>query len=248
MAGVKVLARRVAADEAIAVERGFFRIGAISIVVGTLIGLIAASFHGGSHPSDLEAALPEYAANKYWELVHLSQFLGELLVLFGLAALCRSMRETGSANFARLGMIVAIVAQAIYACNQAVDGVAIKFLAQAWVNAPLAEKAGALRLADAVRHIEIGTSSLWVLNQAIALMLFSVAILLGRSYPKPLGWVGIVIGAGLIAGAFDLAINGFAFAGMLGFVGMAASSLSGLWILVIGFYLWRNSALFATGW
>ena len=247
MAGVKVLARGIAADETIAAERDFFRIGAISIIVGTLVGLVAASFHGGSHPSDLEAALPEYAANKYWELVHLSQFLGELLVLFGFAALCRSMTEAASANLARLGMIVAIVAQAVYACNQAVDGVAIKFVAQTWVNAPLAEKADALRLADVVRHIEIGTSSLWVLTRGTVQVLFGVAILLGQSYPKLLGWVGIVIGAGLIAGAFDLALNGFAFAGILGVIGMAASSLSGLWIIVTAFILWRKSAVGAIG-
>ena len=247
MAGAKVLARGVAADEAIAAERGFFRIGAISIIVGTLIGLVAASFHGGSHPSDLEAALPEYAANKYWELVHLSQFLGDLLVLFGFIALYRSMTEAASASFARLGVVVVIVAEAVYACNQALDGIAIKFVAQAWVSAPLAEKADALRLADAVRHIEIGTSSLWVLNHAIALMLFSVAILLGQSYPRFLGWAGIVIAVGLIAGALDLALNGFAFTGILGFAGIVASSLSGLWILVIAFYLWRKSAVVATG-
>lgn len=164
-------------------------------------------------------------------------------MLFGFVALYRSMAEAASANFARLGLAVALVAQAIYACNQAVDGVAIKFVAQAWVNAPLAERADALRLADAVRHIEIGTSSLWVLNRAIVQILFGAAILFSRSYPRLLGWASIAIGAGLLAGAFDLAINGFAFAGVLGLVGMTASSLSGLWIIAMAFFLWRKAAV-----
>jgi hypothetical protein len=47
-----------------------------------------------------------------------------------------------------------------------------------------AEKEDAFRLADAGRHIEIGTSSFWVLCVGITLLSFGVAIALGRAYPR----------------------------------------------------------------
>jgi hypothetical protein len=47
MTGTKELAGGIASDHAIAAERIFLRFCAASIVVGTVIGLAAGTFHGG---------------------------------------------------------------------------------------------------------------------------------------------------------------------------------------------------------
>jgi hypothetical protein len=225
-------------------ERALLRMGAISIVVGVLLGLGVGAFHGGSQPWDLEATLPLYAANRWWGLVHLSQFVADVLLLFGFFALYRSLATTAeglSTAMARLGMILAVVAEAIYGVNQAVDGIANKFVAEQWVSAPLAEKAEAFRIADAVRHIEIGTSSIWVLTGGISLLLFGLAIALGRTYPSLFGWAGIVLGLAQIPHSVNVAQHGFELAGFLGAAGIAVSYIEGLWTLALAVFLWRRA-------
>src|SRR5690349_6103033 len=125
-------------------ERALLRMGAASTVLGMLLGTVAGVFHGGgAQPNDLQATLPEYAANDVWELVHLVQFVADVSVLVGFFALYRSIAATGegvSAALARLGIVVAVVAEGIYGVNQAVD-IANKFTAQQWLSAPPADQA-----------------------------------------------------------------------------------------------------------
>ena len=206
-------------------------------MLGLVLGIVFGAFHGGGgEPNNLQSTLPHYAANNYWELVHLGQFVADILLLVGFIALYRSITEGVSATLARLGIIVAVVAEGIYGVNQAVDGVAIKFVAQQWMSAPLPEKADALRVAEAVRHIEIGTSSLWTLTSGIVLLLFGLAIALGRAYPRPLGWAAIGLGAIEVGYSLDLARNGFAGSPLA-----MATLLIGPWTLALAFNLWRKA-------
>jgi hypothetical protein len=229
--------RNIAEGLAIHPERTLLRIGAVSSVLGLALGIVAGAFHGGGgQPNDLQATLPQYAANNHWELVHLGQFVADILLLVGLIALYRSITQGVSATLARLGIIVAVVAEGIYGVNQAVDGVAIKFVAQQWVSAPLTEKADAFRIAAAVRHIEIGTSSLWTLTSGIVLLLFGLAIALGRAYPRSLGWAAIALGAIEVGYSLDLARNGFAGSPLA-----MATLLMGPWTLVLAVCLWRKA-------
>jgi len=102
----------------------------VSSVLGLVLSVVAGAFHGGGgQPNDLQATLPHYAVNNYWELVHLGQFVADVLILVAFVAVYRSLTEGISATLARLGIIVAVVAEAIYGVNQAVDGIAIKFVA-----------------------------------------------------------------------------------------------------------------------
>jgi len=229
-------------------DAALFRMGAISMVLGLLLGIGVSPFHGGTPPEDLQAVLPQIAANDYWVVVHLAQFVGDVLMLFGFVALYRSIIEgasTGaSAALARMGIVVAVVAEGVYAVNLAVDGIANKFVAQEWVSAAPAEKADAFRLADAVRHIEIGTSSLWALSWGITLLLFGLALALGRAYPRFLGWIAIAVGASQVVSALSLAYNGFpgpSSEGPLTLVFMATSLIALPLTLLIAFFLWRKA-------
>jgi hypothetical protein len=229
-------------------DAALFRMGAISMVLGLLLGIGVSPFHGGTPPEDLQAILPQIAANDYWVVVHLAQFVGDVLMLFGFVALYRSIIEGASTGaspaLARMGIVVAVVAEGVYAVNQAVDGIANKFVAQEWVSAAPAEKADAFRLADAVRHIEIGTSSLWALSWGITLLLFGLALALGRAYPRFLGWIAIAVGASQVVSALSLAYNGFpgpSSEGPLILVFMATSLIALPLTLLIAFFLWRKA-------
>ena len=141
------------------VERSLLRIGAVSVILGVTFFSVSGAFHGGHQPDDLVATLPQYATNANWIVVHLGQFLGLFMVVGGLVGLYRSITLGPGAALAQLGFVAAVVAISVYAANQAVDGIDIKFVAKEWVDAPAAEKEVAFRVAEAVRHIEIGLTS-----------------------------------------------------------------------------------------
>jgi len=189
------------------------------------------------HPGNLSATLPVYAANRIWELVHIAQFLGYLLLLLGLLAVYRSMHDGRSGTIARIGFVTAVVATAIFGVNQAVDGVAVEFVADQWVSAPTPQKAETFRIANAVRHVEIGTTSFSQLTFGLALLLNGLALALARSHPRLLGWAGMVLGGVYVAAGVLVAHNGFT---VVGFTAMAGIGLA-FWFLFLGFILWRKA-------
>jgi hypothetical protein len=218
-------------------ERTLLRIGAVSAILGVITLFVADTFHGGHDPADLEATLPEYAANANWEVVHIGQFLGYALVLISLVALYRSITEGRGVALARLGYVTVVLATAVYAVNQAVDGVAVKFVADEWVSAPAAEQANAFRVAQAVRHIEIGLSSFAQLILGAAFFLYGLAIALSDVYPKWLGWAAVVVGIGWVVLGLLVAHNGFTQVDLTISVGV----LLALWVLVLAVFLWRKA-------
>lgn len=220
-------------------ERTLLRIGAVSAILGVITIFVANAFHGGNHPDDLEIVLPQYAVNANWEVVHVGQFLGYALVFVALVALYRSIAEGRGAELARLGYVTAILATAIFAVNQAVDGVAVKYdVADEWVSASAAEKATALRVAEAVRHIEIGFSSFAELTLGAAHLLYGLAIGLSGAYPRRLGWAAVVVGIGWIVFGMLVVRKGFTQATLATVV----STLLALWVVVLGVFLWRKAA------
>jgi hypothetical protein len=155
------------------------------MIAGPVIAIVAGRFHGGVDPQDLMGVLPQYAANPYWKVVHLGQFLG-LLVLVG--ALMLVLNDLGRTSpLATLGAVAAIVAASSYAANQAVDGVAIQFVARLLVEAPAQERAMALGIADAVRYVEQGLSGMTAINLGIALALLGGAIISSGALASSLG-------------------------------------------------------------
>jgi len=209
----------------------------VSSALGIVVLFAAEAFHGGHEPGNLPATLPVYAANSVWEIVHIGQFLGYLLLLVGLVALCRSIGEGAGAAVAWLGFVVAVVSVAIYGANQAVDGVAIKFVAEQWVDAPAAQKADAFRLANAVRHAEIGLTSFSQLTLGLALLLSGLATALDRTYPRLLGWTAMALGGLYVVAGMLVAHNGFT---VVGFTATAGLGLA-LWFLFLAVSLWRKA-------
>ena len=217
------------------------RLGAAAGSLGVVTFFVATAFHPGHDPGNLQAVMPEYAADPNWLTVHLAQFAGIALSAVALIALAWSLgRGRGkSAALAHLGLVATVVALAVYAVNQAVDGVGIKFVADSWVGASPAERPGALLVADAIRHLEIGTTSLFELNLGIALILLGLALGWSAAYPTWLGVVAIVDGVGGITVALLLASRGFDVS--TSGLAMAVTYVVGLWILTLAVVLWRQS-------
>jgi hypothetical protein len=179
--------------------------------------------------------LPEYAANPYWKAVHLGQFLGLLLIVGALMLVLNDLRR--ASPLATLGSVAEVVAASSYVANQAVDGVAIQFVARVFVEAPAQERAMALSIAEAVRHIEQGLSGMVAINLGIALALLGGAIISSRGLPSWLGWTAALVGAAQLVIGMTIYFLGFSQHVLAFWAGVSLL----IWMLAASVVLWRRS-------
>jgi len=211
------------------------RFASVLMIAGPVIAIVAGRFHGGVDPQNLVGVLPQYAANPYWKVVHLGQFLGLLLIVGALMLVLNDLRR--ASPLATLGSVAAVVAASSYAANQAVDGIAIQFVARAFVEAPAQERAMALSIAEAVRHIEQGLSGMVAINLGIALALLGGSIILSRALPSWLGWTAALAGAAQLVTGISLYFLGFSQHVLAFWAGVSLL----IWMLAAAVVLWRRS-------
>jgi len=113
----------------------------------------------GADPNQAIAAFAEYAADRLWVASHLTQLAGLALIVAALLLLGQQLRAGSAAAWAAIAAGAAIVSLAVAVVLQAVDGIALKLMVDAWAAAPAAQKEGIFHAAFAVRQIEIGLAS-----------------------------------------------------------------------------------------
>lgn len=199
------------APAAVQLDRRSRRTGAAMAFAGFLLQLVASSQHPGTTPPNESAAVyREYAASGAWTMVHLGQFAGGLLVALALVFIARSLPRTGVAGaLAFVGGLAAAIWAGIFAVQMAVDGFALKAAIDAWAAAPPADRAAAFLVAESVRSIEKGLSSLFHLMNGTAILMLGLAVAIGRTFPAWLGWFGTAAGVGYILGGIATAHTGF---------------------------------------
>jgi hypothetical protein len=92
-----------------------------------------------------------------------------------------------------------------------------------------------LRVAEAVRHIEIGLTSFAEFTWGVALLLFGAAIVMSLIYPAWMGWAAIVVGCTWVGVGLLVAHNGFADIVPT----MVATGLLGVWLIALAVSMWR---------
>src|SRR5215217_8228435 len=142
-------------------DRSLLRLSATLVVIGEVLFAIVTLFHPDGPANNHRAVFAEYASSASWTAVHLGQFVGMAVIIAGLLVLyfALDIRPGGAAWVARLGAVSAAVALGLYAVLQAVDGVALKQVVDAWARAPEAEKAARFASAETIRWLEWGTRS-----------------------------------------------------------------------------------------
>jgi uncharacterized membrane protein (DUF485 family) len=216
------------------------RLGAAAAIAGALLLVPATMLHPmGADPSDAAAAFAEYADDKRWVASHLGQFFGVVLMFVGLTAFADTLRESPWAWLARLGVYFGVAALAGAAVLQAVDGVALKRMVDAWAAAPVDQRQSALSASLAVRHIEIGAAAYSRLLYGIAVSAFSCASVASAKYPNWLACLGLAGGLGTFVAGILTAYTGFSATTMA--VGMAADLIVMAWICIASYLMWRQS-------
>ncbi|MEA2975867.1 MAG: hypothetical protein QOF19_1387 [Alphaproteobacteria bacterium] len=211
------------------------RIAAVCAFAGAALLALGTVLHpGDADPNNAAAAFAEYAASRQWIAIHLIQFAGVAAMTAALLVLCRQL-EAGA--LPRLAAGGAVASLALAAALQAVDGIALKAMVDAWAAAPPAEKNAAFRAAFAVRQIEIGFASLSSLVFGATAMLYGAALLTTRAFPAWLGWLATAAGFGMAAAGLAIAYTGFSDLEML--ILMPASLLLLAWMAGLGAMWWR---------
>ena len=129
------------------IDRKTLRLSAVLLAVGFIFYVVVGLLHAGGPANNHPVVFGIYASSASWTAVHLGQFVGMAVIIAGLLVLyfALDIRAGGAAWVARLGTVSAAVALGLYAVLQAVDGVALKQVVDAWASAPEAEKAAPLR-------------------------------------------------------------------------------------------------------
>jgi hypothetical protein len=136
------------------------KVGPLAAIGGALLLFIGTWMHPmDADPNIPIAAFTEYAADHHWVASHLTELFGVLLMSAALILLLRRLFDGPGADWAVLATAGVIAGLAAAAALQAVDGVALKVMVDAWAAAPASAKLIFLQTAFAVRQIEIGLAS-----------------------------------------------------------------------------------------
>jgi hypothetical protein len=189
-------------------------------------------------PNDSVAAFAEYAADRLWIASHLMQLAGVASMVVALLLLAQQLELRRRSDVTRIAAAGAIASLALAAALQAVDGIALKTMVDAWAEAPAPQKESAFRAAFAVRQIEVGLASMFCLSIGMTAAVFGVALLSDGFYPKWFSGLAIVGGLPTAAAGIVIAYTGFSRLAMA--INMPANFLLLLWMLVLGWFMWAK--------
>jgi hypothetical protein len=206
--------------------------GAIGLLVGTMLHPMSAD------PNVPLAAFTEYAADRHWVASHLLQLLGVGLMVAALVLISQRMAGGPANELAILGAGGAIASLAVTAALQAVDGIALKAMVNAWSIAPDQTKEMMFYATVAVRQIEIGLASMMSLLFGITVVIYGRAMVIDPGFPQWLGYWAIGGGGSIAFAGIVMAYTGFSALAMT--VSMPASFLLLGWMVMLGIYMGRR--------
>ncbi len=219
-------------------ERILLRIGGVSAVVGSILVLVLQVL---VHPrtdmeADPEGALQLIAESNIWIGSHVGMIFAVLLVAGGLVGLYRSITSGAGAAWARLGFAILLAGMSVLLVYLGTDGIAKQQVAEAWVNAPEAEKAAAFRVALALNEIDQALLAIFMMVFfGVAFVLYGLAVVTSTVYPRWLGWLAVVGGVGTVLNG-SLHAYGSSFDILILF-----HLLLLVWVLVMGILMWRKA-------
>jgi Domain of unknown function (DUF4386) len=223
-----------------ALDQSHNRLGAICAITGSVLLLLGTYLHPmKADPNDTLAAFTEYAADELWVTSHLTQLAGVSSIVVALLLLGQQLESVSRPGLPRVAAGGAIVSLAVTSVLQAVDGIALKSMVDAWMSAPAAQKEIAFHAAFAVRQVEIGLATMASTLFGCTITVYGIALVVDRSLPKWMANCAIFGGLLLILGGVVTAYTGFSRTAMA--INMSASMVLLIWMVVLGVLMWRGN-------
>ena len=218
------------------------RVGAICSILGVGLLVIGTYLHPmEADPNVPAAAFMEYAADTLWVASHLTQLVGVALMVVALLLFADNLKSRGGSKVAKIAATGAITSLALAAALQAVDGIALKAMVDAWAAAPELQRDGIFPAVFAVRQLEIGLASMFSISMGFTATMFGIALIAETAYPKWFGCLAII--GGLPTGGAGIAIAYTGFSELSMAINMPANSLLLIWMLVLGGFMWRQGGV-----
>jgi hypothetical protein len=216
-----------------------FALSATLVLIGdALVTIIVEFLHPGGG-NTLESVFAAFAASGDWAAIHLGQFVGMAGIFAGLVVLyfAFNVSEGTPRWLGFFGAVSAGVGLALASVVFAVDGVANKQATGAWASAPVAEKATRFASAQALRWLEMGTSSYQDFMLGLALVLFAIVIVWTARVPRPIGYLMGLSGLTYFVQGWLIGTSGFTPATTLPTAaGYSLLFASMIWLLLVA---WR---------
>ncbi len=222
-------------------DRSSFRLASALVFGGELVYIGAGQFHPGSVPPNQHPEVfAEYANSAYWGAVHMGQFMGMAVLLSGIVLLALALtRRSGTLDWlACLAATSAVVTIALTGVLLAVDGVALKAAANAWLAAPVADQGARLAATEAVRWLEWAAGSYQLTMLGITLILVAGQTVASVRIPRPIGVVMALSGCAYIAQGIVVGAEGFSSNGTL--PGLLAFVFDLAWIIWLVVVAWQR--------
>jgi hypothetical protein len=215
------------------------RIGAVCVVVGSVIVLACRRAHGDLPTDTGEAALSYVASYPIYALVHLGDVLGVLVWAGGLVALSGALTHRVASAVGRLGAVSVLVGAAVHIAEFSIDGYALPTLAETWAVASPSERSD-LEFGARLVLVAIGGPS----TIALVMLWGSTLVLYGlavkkEGYSSWLGWTGVITGAVITVLGTIQFLKPNIFPGALFYGG--GTLVSQLWTVVLGVAMWRRA-------
>ena len=199
--------------------------GAVLLFVGTLLH----PMH--EDPNDALAAFGEYAADHNWLFSHMAQLAGVAAMVAGLLLIIGRLSQGSARGSALLTVVFGAASLAAAAALQAVDGIALKAMVNAWAAADDAAKASLFGAAFAVRQVEIDFAAVSAMLLGLTVLVACVALHQAMRSPLWLSLLGGVGAVGVLVGGFATAATGFSGVAMA--ANMPGSMVLLVWVVLL---------------
>jgi hypothetical protein len=229
-------------------DRTLLRIGSVMAIAGALLAVASLILHPRVGELNYgkfgyeEEFLQNIADHQEWVTVHLAVLFAALFMAGALFAIQRSITTEPAAAWAQLGFLSALLGTGIIVANIAVDGLALKVVADAWADAPSDERITFFRIGNSMVEIALALFSVWlIVFWGLTFMLYGLAVAVSTAYPKWLGWIAATAGsAGLVIGLFH------SFDGPSILVSNVLFSIVAVvlivWMVLMAAVMWRKTA------
>ena len=211
-------------------------IGSILLIVGNIL------IPRVDDPSDVRDFIENAADNAggFTEIVFLLLAVGMAAVLVGSAGIYRSVSSGAAAAWVRLGFYSFIAGTAVFVGMAGFFGLGLAAVAEQWDSMPAgADKEALFQGFNAVYWAIDGAFSVTIVMYWGALAVLFTGIVMSTTFPKWLGWAGLI-------NALVVAVIGFVYAfvdlsqGLDLTFGIAAFA-STIWVLLLGVLITRRA-------
>jgi hypothetical protein len=211
--------------------RTVLRTGTALVLAGVLAEYAVTGLHAHrEQPNDHAAVFAEYAASDNWIAVHLGQFLAGGTLLAGVLVLLAGLRAGGApALVTRVGAAATVLAGAVFAVLQGIDGVALKHAVESLAAAPPELHDAWFHDAEIVRWTEWAMAGYSQLTLGPAILVLGVAVSTSRALPRWTAGFSFVAAAGFLVSGVVVSYAGFpedVLAGVTGSLALALFALT----------------------